>query len=187
MKHPSEENLALFASGDLGVFDRWSTARHVSGCERCHAQVARFEELRATVAELDELPGIAWNRLAAEMAANIRLGLAAGAIVVPKRQPSGPVAFHPRALVASGCVAALLVAGAWLQHPWPRPAKALSAGVVAANTENGIAVGDGEHVMTLMNGRASDVLYTVGAQGVMRARYVDSDTGQVTINNVYVD
>jgi hypothetical protein len=187
MKHPSEENLALLASGDLGVFDRWTTARHVSRCERCQAEVARFEQLRATVPELGELPGIAWNRLAAEMTANIRLGLAAGAIVVPRHPPARAVAFHPRALVASACVAALLVAGAWLQHPSPRPAKVLNAGVVAANTENGIAVGDGEHVMTLINGRASDVLYSVGAQGVMRARYVDSDTGQVTINNVYVD
>jgi hypothetical protein len=42
-------------------------------------------------------------------------------------------------------------------------------------------------MMTLMNGRGSDVLYSAGAQGVMRARYVDSDTGQVTINNVYVE
>jgi anti-sigma factor RsiW len=187
MKHPSQENLALFAGGDLGAFDRWRTSRHVSGCERCQTDVARFKAVRSSAAELDELPGVAWSRLAAEMSANIRLGLAAGALVVPKQIRTSPVAFHPRALVASGCVAALLMAGAWLQHPAPQPGKVRNTGVVLANTENGIAVGDGEHMMTLINGRGSDVLYSAGAQGMMRARYVDSDTGQVTINNVYVE
>jgi hypothetical protein len=187
MRHPTEETLALFAGGDLGLLDRWKTARHVSGCERCQASVARFEAALGSAAELDELPGVAWNRLAAEMAANIRLGLAAGALVVPRQRTSGPVAFHPRALVASGCVATLLMAGVWLQHPAPRTVAVRDPGVVLATTENGIAVGDGERMMTLMNGRGSDVLYSAGAQGVMRARYVDSDTGQVTINNVYVE
>jgi len=35
-------------------------------------------------------------------------------------------------------------------------------------------------------GNANDVIQTVGAQGSMRARYVDPDTGYLTINNVYV-
>jgi hypothetical protein len=187
MTHPTEENLALFAGGDLGVLERWKAARHVSGCERCQEAVARFEAVRASAAELDELPGLPWSRLAAEMSANIRLGLAAGALVVPRQTAASRVAFHPRALVASGCVAALLMAGVWLQNPSPRTAKVRNPGVVLATTENGIAVGDGERMMTLMNGRGSDVLYSAGAQGVMRARYVDSDTGQVTINNVYVE
>jgi len=31
------------------------------------------------------------------------------------------------------------------------------------------------------------VTYSVGAQGSMRARYVDPETGYVTINNVYAE
>ena len=186
MKHPGEENLALFAGGDLGAMDRWRIARHVHRCERCQDEVTRFGSARSAAAQLDELPDIAWTGLAAEMSANIRLGLAAGALVVARPKPSHRLVFHRRALVATGCMAALLVAGAWLQYPAPQTARGRQLPMELANTENGIAVGDGEHVMTLMNGRGSDVLYTAGAQE-MRARYVDADTGQVMINHVYVE
>jgi len=37
----------------------------------------------------------------------------------------------------------------------------------------------------LLNSRAHDVNVTASG-GTMRARYVDADTGNVTINNVYV-
>jgi hypothetical protein len=38
-----------------------------------------------------------------------------------------------------------------------------------------------------MHAGAQHVTYSVGAQGSMRARYVDRETGNVTINNVYVE
>jgi hypothetical protein len=185
-KHPAESILALYAGGDLGIVGRWRTARHVDRCERCQAGVARFEAVREEVATLDDLPGIAWNRIAGEMKANIRLGLAAGEIVRNSRSEERRTLVRPRALVAAGCVAALLMAGFWLQYPAPRLA-ARDRGVRLEMTEAGIALRDGNRVMTLVNGRQSGVVYTAGAQGVMRARFVDSETGQVTINNVYVE
>ena len=62
-------------------------------------------------------------------------------------------------------------------------------GVVVQTTDGGIQVRDGGHALRLLHAKAEDrdVTYTVGAQGSMRARYVDPDTGNVTINNVYAE
>ena len=35
MKHPSQEILALQASGDLGLVQRWKTKLHLEGCPAC--------------------------------------------------------------------------------------------------------------------------------------------------------
>jgi hypothetical protein len=53
-------------------------------------------------------------------------------------------------------------------------------------TEEGIQVqgGNGE-MLRLMNGGAQKVTYTMGAQGSVGARYIDPETGLVTINTVY--
>jgi hypothetical protein len=187
MKHPSEATLALYAGGDLGAFARWKTDRHVANCARCQAEAARFSAVSSELAALTEMPRVPWTRLAAEMTANIRLGLAAGEIVRNLRAEPHRISFHPRAVIATCCMATLLLAGVWLQRPAPRLTAAGRQGVTLEATGNGIAVRDGDQMMTLMNGRAASVMYTAGAQGVMRARYVDSETGQVTINNVYVE
>src|SRR3954469_13965086 len=73
MKHPSQEILALHAGGDLGWLAGWKTARHVGACERCADDVAAFSDLREALPELGEIPEIPWNRMAADMRANIRL------------------------------------------------------------------------------------------------------------------
>src|SRR4051794_1056729 len=84
MKHPHESDLALFAGHDLGFLSEWRVSRHVARCEQCRASVDAFESARLEVTGLGELPPeIAWNRLASEMKANIRLGLAAGECVGP--------------------------------------------------------------------------------------------------------
>jgi len=81
MKHPNEATLALHAGGELGALARWKTGRHVSRCEQCRDEVEAFIGLREIVPDLAEIPEVPWNRLAAEMKANIRLGLAAGECV----------------------------------------------------------------------------------------------------------
>jgi hypothetical protein len=40
-------------------------------------------------------------------------------------------------------------------------------------------------MLGLMNGGAQKVVYTLDAQGSMGARYIDPETGSVTINTVY--
>lgn len=109
MRHPNQATLALHAGGDLAPFRRWLTARHLAHCATCREEVAGYNEMRDLLPELAELPEISWNRMAAEIKANIRLGLEAGECVrsveMPRRR--APIASW-RAAVAFGSVLALL-------------------------------------------------------------------------------
>ncbi len=190
-RHPSEEHLALFSSGDMGGLERWRIGRHVADCADCTSTVAEYAAQRFTIADASAPADISWNKLAAEMRANIRLGLEAGECV-SQASPAGGF-FGARSLAACASLAVLLFAALWLERPTPRagttaPAAkaAASAGdqVVLEATGSGIQVTEGGQSLGLLHGRARDVDYF--ASGVaMRARYVDPDTGNVTINNVY--
>jgi hypothetical protein len=187
MKHPDRPTLALHTGGDLGLFARWRTRRHLSKCGDCRDQAAAFHALRAILPELAETPELSWNRLAAEMKANIRLGLAAGECVRAGQMPlrDTPLFTRARAVVAFASVVVLLFAGMVLEHPAPGVPK--YDGVVVQATANGIQVREGGQALRLLHSGAQNVQYSVGAQGSMRARYVDPETGYVTINNVYAD
>lgn len=189
MKHPSDAALALYAGQDLGPVARWRTRRHVARCERCRREVAAYSRVRAALPEMLEVPETGWSRLAAEMKANIRLGLAAGECVgqvQPEKERRVPL-FGRRALVVYASIAALATAGILLERPLPR-ARA-GDDITLEATALGIQLkGRGQSLSLLHGGAAADrnaVTFTVSAQGSMRARYVDSDTGYVTINNVY--
>ena len=188
MTHPSQSTVALYAGQDLGWFGRRRVERHLAACSACRGEVEAFASLRDDMAELSELPPISWNRLAAEMKANIRLGLAAGECVRGEHSVA-PLAWlsGARALVACASVVALLVAGLFLQRPTPPSAPAVAGdSAVLRATANGIELNQGGQSLSLLHVHAGEVTYSAGAQGSMRARYVDADTGNVTINNVYV-
>src|ERR1022692_4917573 len=85
MTHPNQSILALYAGQDLGWFTRRRTERHLARCRECRDEVQVFASARDNLIALNELPAISWNRLAAEMKANIRLGLAAGECVRGER------------------------------------------------------------------------------------------------------
>jgi hypothetical protein len=182
MTHPNQATLALLAGGELGFFARRRAERHVAECASCRRVVGEFSDLRYEAAELAELPDIAWNRLAAEMKANIRLGLEAGEIVGGTREPRFP---GRRILAAYAAVMLLVAAGLWLQRSTPASDVQPVDGIVLQATSAGIERKEGGQVLTLMNRRAGDVIQQVGAQGSLRARFVDAETGYVTINNVY--
>jgi hypothetical protein len=181
--------LALHAGGDLGFFARWKTDRHLDRCDRCRDEVDAFAAMREVIPDLAEIPEIPWNRLAAEMRANIRLGLEAGECVragdPPLRETRLFTGF--RAAVALASVIALLVTGIVLEHPGPRVFTAVADdGMVVQATENGIQVRKGGQAMRLMNpGRHAT--YSQDAQGSMRALNVDPETGYVAINSVYAE
>ena len=166
---------------------RWRTQRHLAKCGDCRDEAAAFHRVRAILPELAGTPDVSWNRLAAEMKANIRLGLAAGECVRTGQLPwrETPLFTRARAVVAFTSVVVLLFAGLVLQHPAPGTPK--YDGVVVQTTANGIQVREGGQALRLLHSGAQNVLYSVGAQGSMRARYVDPETGYVTINNVYAD
>src|ERR1700694_2046354 len=87
MKHPSEASLALFAGGDLGRLRRGNIERHMAACSECRHDISEFSALRTDAGVLAELPELSWDRLAAEMKANIRLGLEAGECVTEHTAP----------------------------------------------------------------------------------------------------
>jgi len=185
MRHPNQATLALHAGGDLGPLRRWMTARHLARCAECREEVTGYHEMRELLPELAELPDISWNRLAAEIKANVRLGLEAGECVraseMPLRRPAslagwrGVVAFASVLLLVGGCLV--------LERPAPLAAHADSS---VESTRDGIqATAGDESLLGLMNGGAQKVTYTLDAQGSMGARYIDPETGSVTINTVY--
>jgi len=90
-------------------------------------------------------------------------------------------------LVAVASVVALVVTGVVLERPNPVPPSI--DGVVVQATKDGIQVRQGVSTLRVLHTgvKDKDVMYSVGAQGSMRARYVDPETGNVTITNVYAE
>ena len=189
MRHPNQATLALHAGGDLGAMARWRTVRHLSRCEQCRTEIAAYERMRSVLPDLAETPEIPWNRLAAEMTANIRLGLSAGECVRPVGAPNRrPAVTGFRAAVAFASIAALVAAGITLERP--APVANDGAGIVAEATPGGagIQMREGRQALLLMHPDArSSVTFTAGAQGSMEARYVDRETGYITVNTIDVD
>jgi hypothetical protein len=198
MRHPNESELALHAGGDLGWIARCRIERHLSRCTRCRDEVVRFDDVREMASELAEMPEVAWGRLAAEMKANIRLGLAAGECVRQEPEPArgNPFFTRARTVVALASVAVLVVTGLVLERPLPtrRPAEpaimaAVPGMVELESTATGIQVGEGAGTLRFQHGvkETKDVTYLPGAQGSMKAQFVDPDTGYVTVTSVYAN
>lgn len=184
MGHPKETVLALHCSGDLGWFAAWRTERHIARCARCRDDVASFRQMRESLPDLAALPEISWNRIASEMQANIRLGLAAGECVGDVDVEPSPLFGKARAVLAFAAVFTLIVTGLVLERPTP---SATSTGTVAQAIDNGIQTRAGEQGFGLMHAGARGVINTVSAEGTMGARYVDPQSGYVTVTKVYVE
>ena len=191
MTHPNQSIQALYAGRDLDWFTRRRTERHLTHCGICREEVQAFASSRQGLTARSELPAIRWTRLAIEMKANIRLGLAAGECVRDERMAESFAPFallsNARTLGACASVMAVVAAGLYLQRPAPvAPSEFGGGSAVLRATANGIELNQGGQTLSLLHVRSTDVTYSAGAQGSMRAGYVDSDTGNVTINNLYV-
>lgn len=208
MRHPSEYDLAMYATGDLSWWSRPLIRFHLSRCEHCNTQAGEYQQDQARTRDhTGVLPvGIDWERLATEMAANIRVGFAAGECVAPQVKSNG-TRMGWRVAGATAAFAALLVGAWWLNMPASQSAslgramKAIAAGrgfqgnralqfdergplveATAAGIEirdNGVALGVSSRP------GARPVSVSLSVQGTARAHYIDSDTGQVTITSVY--
>jgi hypothetical protein len=211
-RHVMETELALYAAGDL-PFGRGALVRlHVRRCDECRGLV---EALRADREELrrsaDDMPAnlstnFDWDQLAAEMTANIRVGLAAGECVTPRERKVAVISWRPMA-IAAGLV--VVLAGAWwLNIPRTdtetigRALRNMATGergnptqVNAAQEErdpvvgassSGVELVENGGRMGIAQGGLEPVMFSVSTQGSASARYVDQDTGQVTITAAYV-
>jgi len=184
--HPNEIQLSLYAGGDVSLLERIRTGLHIRGCESCLAEV---ESLRRGRAELrraaDELPdNLNWERLASEITGNIRVGLAAGACVAPVVGKSDRLGWRAAVVLASGT--ALIMTAWWLNIPRAKHLTANGNGVRLEATASGIEMKQNGGALVLLNQNAgSGSTVFVSTPGSLRARYVNAETGQVTINNVY--
>ncbi len=192
--HPSDTDLALYTGGDLGLWARLRMARHLRGCAHCQARhrenLRARSALRAMASDLP--PGLDWERLSAEMRANIHLGLAAGeCVATPPERTAELTGWRPAAVLAG---AALVVAVAWYansSHPvtptnMVQVQQPAGQGVLLETSATGLEWKEEGHVLTLKHPKDQDVAFTATLDSV-RARYVDRDSGQVTIHHVYAE
>jgi hypothetical protein len=191
IQHPSEATLALHAGGDLGPIARWRTERHLKQCEVCQEEVAAFQGVRRMVSELPAMPEVPWNRLAAEMHANIRLGLAAGECVREMHPQGGSLARFTgmRAALALASLALVAAVGLLLQKPAPPVAGARTPAAVdqmmLRATADGIQVSQGNETLGMKHAAGiKNVSYSANTQGSIGESYVDPLTGDVTVTRV---
>lgn len=206
-RHVSETDLALYAAGDLPFWQSAFVRLHVRQCDQCSvltdALRADREQRRQSA---DNMPAgistnVDWDQLAAEMTANIRVGLAAGECVTPRERKVATISWRP-AMIAAGLV--VLLGGAWWLNI-PR-ADTLAIGQAlhkmatggrdnASQEESGPVVGASSSGAELLENGGRIRIQQSGLQPVMvsvstefsaSARYVDQDTGQVTITGTYV-
>lgn len=210
-KHPDEASLALFATGDLGFWERVQTGLHVNRCADCRAVVADYREDRSELAgSLEELPdGLDWDRLSAEMTANIHLGLEAGECVTPREGTAHaagtndvdswwtPV-WRPAAVVAGAVL--LLGSAWWLNIPqgdadrlgrvataiFGTPVPMEETGPILEAADGNIELHENGASWGIRQDGAEQVTTEVSLSESVSGTYVDDDTFQVTIATVHV-
>ncbi len=187
MRHPDKETLALASGGDLGWWRRWMTRRHIQVCAECRREVEAFRSAGAVLRAASELPpDLNWDRLAMEMKANIRLGLAAGEIAGPVQE--APLRLGWRAVAALAGLSIVVVSGLLVVAPFASRSRApAEVGVAAEATPAGIELKGSGGKLTVVGRPGDTVTVSARSSGSVAARYVDSDTGQVTIANVYME
>lgn len=197
--HPSIETLALCSSGDLPLLAGWRVGYHVSHCEQCEREVGLFRSATADLkreASAETLTGFEaiadWPSLEREMLGNIGVGLDAARCIegVGSRRP-----LTIRFVLAAGLL--LLFVAGWMTHipagetqhllatlrnfaGFERP---VPTGTVLRSTPTGIAVRTQGATLTILHPRSAVVSFS--GSSAVAARYLDEDTGQVTITNVY--
>lgn len=198
--HPSTEVLALYCSVDIPLLDRWKIRRHISACEHCDRQLGLFRaaatefKRQARTETLTGFEAIAdWPRLEREMQGNIIVGLAAARCIERGPNHRGLLI---KTLLAAGMLM-LFVLG-WVTHVPPEQSSRIFAAVrgtfsahqrreiagpILRSQPDGIVVGSQERSLTILH-PASAVVSLSGTSSV-EARYVDDETGQVTITAVY--
>lgn len=208
-QHPTETQLALYAGDDLRVWERWRVRRHVASCSECRHEIQAYRQAAEDLQDIEVgLPGqVNWARLSDEMTGNIRVGFAAGECIADFEKHGHPV--RPRLLwraaLVMTCLSLVVVSMVWLKIPGERmdhwvsslrsvrmerigpirtPPAVQDAVVLEANPSS-IEVKANGSALSLMHPRSDGATVSVNMQDSAGVRYVDADTGQVTMNRVY--
>lgn len=197
--HPGIEILSLYSAGDLPFVLRFRTGRHVRHCAECERQVLSMQSAKAELRRqahgeiLTGFEAIAdWQALEADMLGNIRVGVAASRCI----ENVGRTRNWTSRLAWGVGMAALFSAGWMARIPSEdnqRIVSALrrvvgleqpySAGTVVRSTPEGIAVRAQGATLTILHPHSAVV--SMSGPSSVTARYVDDDSGQVTITSVY--
>jgi len=188
-RHPDALQLALLAGGDVGIWTRLRLRRHLKQCTECAAEFESFVEtrqnLRAGAMQMPE--GVDWSALAAEMKANIHLGLQmseiASTVPLNADEPALPRMWRTLAVAAS---LALVIFSGWFLSS-PRDFYHRVDPPVAQATGEGVGVAERGSTMTLLAPGAQPQSDTAQVGAGVERRYVDADSGQVTIHHVFAE
>jgi hypothetical protein len=197
--HPSIETLALYSTADLPLLTRLRVGRHVARCGDCDQQVLLFRSAKTELqreANSQTLTGFEaithWPVLEREMLGNIAVGVDAARCI----ENVGRKRAYLFRFSLAGALLALFIAG-WVTHIPREQTERLAAtlrnfagferpqlpSAILRSTPGGIAVGTQGATLTILH-PASAVISMSGTSAVT-ARYIDEDSGQVTITNVY--
>jgi hypothetical protein len=188
-RHPDEKELALYSSGDLNFVDKMRVRWHLRSCADCDSELNAARALTVALrSHANALPaGVDWDRLSAEMTANIHLGLEAGECVGPAARAAIPDRIGWRAAAVMAGMTVVLFTAWWLNPPRGRETASRHAPVEMGTAPGGIELKRNGSALMLLHTRGQQSPIIVSTPGSLRARFVDQDTGQVTINNVYSD
>ncbi len=191
--HFSDAELALASTGDLGWRRRLAVWLHTRQCRKCASAIDEYRgvrsDLQRNAAEM-EMGEAAWLELEGEMKANIRLGLSAGRIV--DTQPGlGEVtsveAAGWRAAVVLATLTVVLAGGWLLKRPAPGLPDAVWQPIVAEANAEGVGIHEGQAGLMLLGPERESSVMLAGTAGGARARFIDAETGQVTIHHVALE
>jgi hypothetical protein len=188
-RHPSLDQLALLSGGEMGLWSTFVLRRHTGRCPQCQTELAALQRASLMLRETSlTMPvGLDWNRLAGEMKANIRLGLAMGEIAnsVTSRQPLEVDPRRWQAAAVAASLAFVLFSGWFLSRP--HDFYRTLEPPVASVTYDGIGVAERGSPMTLLAPLAETATTSAEFGGGVQARYVNADSGQVTIHHVFTE
>lgn len=191
-QHPELADLALYSGRDLPLLQRWSVGRHLAQCPACRAEVAAFRALAAAPVVENFIPNIAWEPLANEMRANIFLGLEASEAISAYRRPTPSeerwLNWRAAAMVAS--LMAVVGSGWWFAvsvKKLDQPIASLAQPASVEATDSGVEIKDGNLSLELRTPASRVSFVSISTEGTAETRYTDAETGQITVNHVYLD
>jgi hypothetical protein len=176
--------------------------RHLASCDACSREVSEVRSstsvLRrdAATTTLSSFEAIAdWAALEREMLANIKVGLDAARCIGPARRNSMPSIRMALCMCALFAFAAI---GWWMNISRAETDRLtasfrrivgmtppLEPGSIVQTSLLGISVRSQGATLTLLNPAATPVTVSLSGSSAVTASYVDDETGQVTITNVY--